>query len=228
MSKLHFKLPLIFIVVALVSTVMVSAQRPQYVYTFDGFDYMTDAQVEAIDNYLHEVDVAEGVEIVFVIEYEMPYPTMRDMAVDYFDNVPLSGKTGIGKAETDLGILVIVAFQEGEFYLMTGQQSMSYVTASEAGRILDNLISYTDDMQDYTGFKKCAEEIAGEFGYDGKVTDPVVVKPKPEPKPEPVVYEPIDWTPFYPVFVFLVIFIILGIPVTSEREDKKWIWERRF
>ena len=135
MSKLHFKLPLIFIVVVLASTVMVSAQRPEGAYVYDEYDVLTDAQETAIDDFLYLVDInTDGAEIVFVIEYEMPYPSMFDMAVDYFDNIPLNGKTGIGKEDSDLGVLVIVAFAEGEFYLMTGQASMGYITASESGR----------------------------------------------------------------------------------------------
>jgi len=225
-SKATRHLPLVMLMIVLASTGAVMAQRPQYVY--DEFDILRDDQEKLIDDFLYDVDVQTTCEIVFVIEGELePYSTMFDMAFDYFHNVELSGVTGIGKADKDNGVLVIMTLKTGDYYIMTGYGVEAYLTDAECGRILDNILienlDYNLEWKDFDGIRFTAEAIAEEIGYVVEVVE----EPDVVVEPEPVVSEPIPMGFMINILIVTAVIALMFMPVTKEWQDDQYIWEAR-
>ena len=167
---------LVILFVCLNSLIGVTALRPNYIY--DEYDLLTDSQETDINNFLTNVDEQTTCEIVFVIEsYLGDYPTIFDMALAYFEDVELDGKTGIGKEGKDNGVLIIMTMKTGDVFIMVGYGLEGDLTDAECGKILDNiLIPKLNDYKDFDAIMLTAEAIAKEIGYVKESSEPE--KPK--------------------------------------------------
>jgi len=211
---------LLFIIILLSLLIPIAiCTRPQYVY--DEYDLLTDTQEQQVDDYLYDVDVQTTCEIVIVIEsYTAPYATIFDMALDYFENVPLDGRTGIGKADKDNGVLFIMTMKDGDSYIMTGYGVEGDLTDAECGRILDEvLIPNLNDYKDFDAIMKSSEAIAKELGYEVDEPDPVIQPDNEERE--------LNWRFLIPLIIVLLVLLVLVLPITSEYEDDKWVWVRK-
>ncbi|HSB83257.1 MAG TPA: TPM domain-containing protein [Nitrosarchaeum sp.] len=126
--------------------------RPAYVY--DNADVISSEYESLLDNYLRKVDDATSVEIVIWttdsfyghgIKKDNQEIHDRDMLAHYiFNDVYLSGIKGIGKADKDNGILILLSKQQdaagGSMRIEIGRGLEGDITDGTAGVILDSYL----------------------------------------------------------------------------------------
>ena len=125
------------------------AARPAYVY--DNGDIISSQYESLLDSYLRQVDDETSVEIIIWttpsfyghgIKKDGVEIHERDMLANYiFNEVPLDGIKGIGKAGKDNGILVLFSREKdplgGSMRIEIGRGLEGQITDGTAGQILD-------------------------------------------------------------------------------------------
>jgi len=126
--------------------------RPSYVY--DNADVISSEYESLLDNYLRKVDDATSVEIVIWttdsfyghgIKKDNQEIHDRDMLANYiFNDVSLGGIKGIGKADKNNGILILLSKQQdtsgGSMRIEVGRGLEGDITDGTAGVILDSYL----------------------------------------------------------------------------------------
>jgi len=109
------------------------AYRPNYIYDNAG---VVDATWKAkINDFGHSVDNATTAEIVIVTLKSLNGTTVDQAKVDYFNSVPLDGVKGIGKAEKNNGVLILIVMDTHDWAFETGYGVEGNLTDAECGRI---------------------------------------------------------------------------------------------
>lgn len=160
------KLGFIFIIFLIVTPVLAEyGVRPHYVYDFA--DMMTDEEEQTIHDFCLEVDRELTVEIVIITVQTLEGKSIEDVCQSYFDSVPLDDVVGIGKSDKDNGVVIMVAYEEMEWRIHTGDGVEGDLTDSECGRIgRDIMVPLWKDDKWAEGFLAGAKAVAKEIGYD--------------------------------------------------------------
>jgi uncharacterized protein len=161
-------LTLIILSILLTPTIIVGAQsRPGYVYDYA---YLLDeSEIGAIEDLCAEIDNNITAEVVAVILPNLnDYSGSIEMAkLEYFNDIPLEGITGIGKKGKDNGVLILIAVEEHEWAFEIGYGVEGELTDSESGRIGREVITpYFQQGEYYYGLFIAVAYVGEELGYD--------------------------------------------------------------
>ncbi len=108
---------------------------PDYVgYVNDFAGLMDAASTSDLETLIDGVEKGTGAEITVVTIDSLEGITIEEYAVDLFEY------WGIGKADEDNGILILVALLDREVRIEVGYGLEGVITDLEAGRIIDNII----------------------------------------------------------------------------------------
>ena len=141
--------------------------RPGYVYDYGYLLY--DDEIAAIESLCIDIDNNTTAEVVVVtLENLDAYDGSIEMAkLEYFNDIPLDGITGIGKAGKDNGVLILIAVDEREWAFEIGYGVEGDLTDSESGRIGRDIITpYFQDGEYYYGLFIAVAAVGEELGYD--------------------------------------------------------------
>ena len=204
------------LILALFSTSIVNASRPNYI--FDEYDLLTHSQESTINDMCLTVDKETSVEIVVVIEsYLDPYVNIEDMALAYFNEIPLDNVTGIGKADKNNGVLLIMTMKTGDSRIEVGIGLETILTKSVCESILSNILTPNlNDYKDFDAIKLSVEAIAKKVTPEAAA--PIVVPPE---------QSIVNTESFFNrVFGLLpIIMLLMAIPTLfnlANRKESKW------
>jgi uncharacterized protein len=108
---------------------------PDYIgYVNDFAGILDNASASDLGNLITGIEKDTGAEIAVVIVDTLQGITIEEYAVELFE------KWGIGKADEDNGLLILVAIQERQVRIEVGYGLEGIITDLEAGRIIDGII----------------------------------------------------------------------------------------
>jgi uncharacterized protein len=172
LRRLGYSLFFLIVFLGLVSVVCPVSAETRGTYAYDWADILTSGEEETINQFCLSVDENTTAEIVVVtLENLDDYGGDINLArVTIFNEVPLGGVTGIGKAGVDNGVLVVVAMNEREWGIEVGYGVEGDLTDSESGRIGRDIIAANfGEEQYFNGLYQAVQTIAVEIGYTGPV-----------------------------------------------------------
>jgi len=166
---------LLLTILFLLSLPITNSTRPHYVY--DNADVIDSEWEMAIDDFSFVVDSNTTAEIVCITLTNMGNRTMEETKLSYFNDVPLDGVAGIGKADKDNGILLLIAMTEREWGIEVGYGLEGQLTDAECGRIgRDILTPKLKDGKVGEGIYNSVVALAKEIGFPSQ-TNPNPVLP---------------------------------------------------
>jgi len=125
----------------------VFAEDPEYPdytgYVNDFAGLMDPASISDLDSLITGVEKGTGAEIAVVTIDSLEGITIEEYAVVLFE------QWGIGKADEDNGILILVALLDREIRIEVGYGLEGVITDLEAGRIIDEIIVPNFKNEDY-------------------------------------------------------------------------------
>ena len=129
---------------------------------------MYEDEVTAIESLCIDIDNNTTAEVVVVVLENLGEFGSIEMAkLEYFNDIPLDGITGIGKAGKDNGVLILIAVEEREWAFEIGYGVEGDLTDSESGRIGREIITpYFRDGEYYYGLFIAVAAVGEELGYD--------------------------------------------------------------
>ncbi len=159
-----------FFLLLFITTDTVQALRPGYAY--DRAKILTSNEVTSLDSFCRQVETQSTAEIVVV--------TLSDLS-DYggdiyvaketiFNDETLDGIVGIGKADADNGVLIVISILERKWGIEIGYGLEGDLTDSESGRIgRDIMVPFLKNEEYYnalfSGVNAVAEEISGDSAF---------------------------------------------------------------
>lgn len=154
--EIKYRIILVFLLVSGIA--FAAFQQPQgYVNDFAGI--LTDAQT--LENTLIAYEQNTTIEIAIVTIEALPSDhTIETYAVELFQ------EWGIGKADEDNGILVLIIKDGkpgGRMRIELGYGAQGYVTGAEAGRILDEALPYYEEGDYQTAVETILYELSVEL-----------------------------------------------------------------
>jgi len=157
------------LLVSIPSFYQVYAIRPNYVYDWD--DMLTDEQENVINDYCSKVDANTTAEIVVITLADGEGRTEEEARLYYYNDHPLDGMKGIGKADKDNGVLLVICLKDNFWGIEVGYGLEGDLTDSECGRIgRDILVKNLKEYKDYEAIYGTIKAISEEIGY-GKTTN---------------------------------------------------------
>jgi uncharacterized protein len=175
-------LPLVGLLLLLVVVPVNAGSRPGYVY--DSAYVLDEYEASVVTHLCSDVDDAITAEIVVVT-----LPDLNDYGGDInvaretiFNDVPLDGVTGIGKAGKDNGVLILISVAERRWGIEVGYGLEGTLTDSKTGRIGRNVMEPSlADGDYYTALYGGVAEVATQIGFsvDGYTPSPYVSEPDP-------------------------------------------------
>jgi len=165
-------------------------------YTNDYANILTPQEVSNLNNRISIIENDTSVEIALVTIQSTNGESLAQYATKVGD------KNGVGKKNTDNGIVVLVSFEnERGIFIATGKGIENVITDTEVNTIYLNSKSYFSNKQYHMGFTSILDGIEKELKKDDSVT----TAPIPDaPSTDNVL-------PIMITFAGIVGFIILGI-----------------
>jgi uncharacterized membrane protein YgcG len=134
MIDMQRKSILILFVLVLAMIPSALADRPHYVY--DNANAIDPASELKMNEFGLAVDHATTAEIVVVTLQTLPHNETIDQAkLSYFNDIPLDGVKGIGKAGKDNGVLIMIVMDSHDWAFETGYGVEGNLTDADCGRI---------------------------------------------------------------------------------------------
>lgn len=170
------------------------------VYVYDQGKFINEDIEKSINNLL--VQLEEKTEIEFAV---ITIPTLNDLTIEKYA-VELGNALGIGKAEEDNGILLLISKKDTKVRLEIGKGLQGIITDSVSGRILDDFFVPAREKDDYDKaslntvqavINYLAESEDYDFSIDGINTE-ITVEQEQE-------------TPWYEILMIIVGIIVLLI-----------------
>jgi len=173
-----------------------------YVNDFAGI--LDNASASDLEALITGIEQDTGAEIAVVTIDTLEGITIEEYAVQLFE------QWGIGKADEDNGLLILVALAERQVRIEVGYGLEGVVTDLEAGRIIDEIIVPNFKNEDYSrGIYDAVVTISNQvYGEEDLVTD------GSDREPSPVAAGFFSSIPTgcwccFPVFLFIVLIIFL-------------------
>ena len=180
------KLSIILLILLIAPMTMVSAIRPHYVY--DNADVVSVSIEKTMNFYCELVDTATTAEIVVVTLQSLPEgKTAEETRLYYYNDVPLDGVKGIGKAGKDNGVLILLVMETHDWQIEVGYGCEGQLTDAECGRIgRDIMVPQFQNGNFGDGLYFGVKEVAKELGYVATVviTETSETNPTTEELPE--------------------------------------------
>jgi uncharacterized protein len=155
-----------FFLLLFITTDAVQALRPGYAYDRAGI--LTSNEVSSLDSFCRQVETQSTAEIVVVILSDLTdYGGDIFVAKEtIFNDETLDGIVGIGKADADNGVLIVISILERKWGIEIGYGLEGDLTDSESGRIgRDIMVPFLKNEEYYnaliSGVNAVAEEIRG-------------------------------------------------------------------
>jgi uncharacterized protein len=193
-----------FLLFLFLSVGTANALRPGYIY--DRAGTLTSEEVSLINNFCRQVESQSTAEIVVVTlpdlsDYDGDMSVARETI---FNDEALDGLVGIGKADSDNGVLIVISIDEREWGVEVGYGLEGNLTDGESGRIgRDIMVPYLKAEDYYSALMSGANAVANEiYGYSTFPTDGGVGEPEFD----------LDFWIMLGVIVFVV---ILGLIIRS-------------
>lgn len=112
-------------------------------YVYDQGQFISDDQEEVINNLL--VQLEEKTTIEFAV---ITIPSLNDLTIEQYA-VRLGNKLGIGKADEDNGILLLISKADTKVRLEIGLGLQGFLTDAKCGRILDKFFVPAREKDNY-------------------------------------------------------------------------------
>ena len=142
----------------------VSALRPGYVY--DRAGKLTSDEISSVNSFCRQVESQSTAEIVVVTLPDLAnYGGDIDVAREtIFNDEALDGIVGIGKAEVDNGVLIVISIAERKWGIEIGYGLEGNLTDSESGRIgRDIMVPLLKEEKYYNALFSGASAVANEI-----------------------------------------------------------------
>lgn len=160
----------IIIILSLMLVPSTLAIRSHYIY--DNANVVSDYMENLINNFGAGCDTANTAEIVIVTLQDLPDgKTIEETKLYYFNDVPLDGVKGIGKAGKDNGVLILLVMETHDWAIEVGYGCEGQLTDAECGRIgRDIMTPYFKDGNFGDGLFRGMQSVATELGYSTTIT----------------------------------------------------------
>lgn len=112
-------------------------------YVYDQGDFISDDQEEVINNLLVQLEEKTTVEFAVIT-----IPSLNDLTIEEYA-VKLARELGIGKADENNGILLLVSKTDTKVRLEIGTGLQGFLTDSVSGRILDKFFVPSREKDNY-------------------------------------------------------------------------------
>lgn len=112
-------------------------------YIYDQGKFIDDQVEEKINNLLIQLEEQTTIEFVVIT-----IPSLNNLTIENYA-VKLGNKLGIGKAETDNGILLLISKEDTKVRLEIGKGLQGILTDATSGRILDAFFVPSRDKDNY-------------------------------------------------------------------------------
>ena len=112
---------------------------------YDGADFLSPAEEQALDDRLRALPVETGTPIIVATVPDLGGETVEQYAVGLYE------AWGIGDAELDTGVLLLIAREERKIRIETGYGTGAIVTDIWAGRLIRNEITPRFKQGDFAG-----------------------------------------------------------------------------
>ncbi len=112
-------------------------------YVYDQGDFISSDQENVINNLLVQLEEKTTVEFAVVT-----IPTLNNLTIEQYA-VKLARELGLGKAEQDNGILLLVSKTDEKVRLEIGKGLQGFLTDSVSGRILDRAFAPSREKDNY-------------------------------------------------------------------------------
>lgn len=113
------------------------------VYVYDQGNFLTDEVEAEVNSLLVELEKQTTIEFAVIT-----IPTLNDLTIEQYA-VKLGNTLGIGKAEDDNGILLLISREDTKVRLEIGKGLQGILTDSISGRILDQFFVPDRENDDY-------------------------------------------------------------------------------
>jgi uncharacterized protein len=220
-----------FLAIAVLASASASAAAPAFAqnsevrrtYIFDNAGVISSSQEEVIHSYLRGLDRATTNEIVIYtipsfeghgIEKDGVEIQDRDMLANYiYNNVELDGIKGIGKADKDNGVLVLMSLERdaggGSLRIEVGRGLEGDITDGTAGGILDDYLVPARQEYEETGSTAAFDDaflgtVAKLGERTGYVADDITV-PEPVAAPADDEFDTLSLVIFFGVFIAVAV-----------------------
>lgn len=115
----------------------------QDVYVYDQGNFLSDDVESQVNSFLVELEKQTTIEFAVIT-----IPTLNDLTIEQYA-VKLGNKLGIGKADKDNGILLLISKEDTKVRLEIGKGLQGILTDSVSGRILDQFFVPFRDEDNY-------------------------------------------------------------------------------
>ena len=166
------------------------------VYVYDQGDFLDDGVEKQINSLLDQLEEKTSIEFVVIT-----IPSLNNLSLENYA-VKLGNELGIGKADADNGILLLISKTDTKVRLEIGKGLQGVLTDSVSGRILDNFFVPYRDKENYNDASLYTVQAvinylaeSDEYEISIKGIDPTVA------------LEPEEETPWY-YYVIAIIFLI--------------------
>lgn len=163
------------------SPIVSATVRGRYVY--DYVSVLTDSEKGVIESLCLDVDQNTTAEIVIVIIADLSEYNgdINSAKVKIFNQVSLEGTTGIGKAEKNNGVLILVSELDREWGIEVGYGLEGEINDAKAGRIgRDVLAPFLKQGDYYSGLWNSAATTAEQIGFDVEGYTPSPLQDQPQ------------------------------------------------
>lgn len=113
------------------------------VYVYDQGDFLDDSVEEQMNALLDQLEEETSIEFAVIT-----IPSLNNLSIEKYA-VKLGNELGIGKADTDNGILLLISKTDTKVRLEIGKGMQGILTDSVSGRILDNFFVPYRDEENY-------------------------------------------------------------------------------
>ena len=113
------------------------------VYVYDQGEFLDDGVEEQMNALLDQLEEETSIEFAVIT-----IPSLNNLSIEEYA-VKLGNELGIGKADTDNGILLLISKTDTEVRLEIGNGMQGILTDSVSGRILDNFFVPYRDEENY-------------------------------------------------------------------------------
>lgn len=193
----HSKIFILLLVLSGVIIPIAYAERPTYVYDFAKI--LSKEDIAEIDAFCVKVDINTTAEIVCITWPQLGGASIEDKAEHLFNDVELSGVKGIGKADKDNGVLILLTLEEKEYRIEVGYGLEGDLTDVECKRIGEKyLVPHWKEAEWKDGFLAAAQAIAVQVGYGSTDSDGNTI-------------ETIDEIPIWVYVVAIIIILIIVV-----------------
>ena len=192
------------------SSIMIPKVK-QDVYVYDQGDFLDDNVELSLNQMLDKLEEQTTVEFAVIT-----IPSLNDLTIEKYA-VKLGNELGIGKAEDNNGILLLISKSDTKVRLEIGKGMQGIITDSTSGRILDKFfVPYRDEDNYDEACQKTVQAVINHLAESGEYEISI------DGVDAELVVEETPWYVYVIVIILIILFLIFLEFVTG------YIWGNGF